>query len=133
MAPWYSRPREEISARVGRVTGRGISGNIARHYSPWMLQGMVLLLFTANVVAFFIGRDDPDVEQNETAALASEIKNLRAEIAAPSQALAAVHAAVREQVPMMEVDREVAEQIATVDELLPALAGVAAAHCGDLR
>jgi len=31
------------------------------------------------------------------------------------------------------VDREVAEQIATVDELLPTLAGVAAAHCGDLR
>ena len=55
------------------------------------------------------------------------------QVAAPSRALAAVHAAVREQVPMMEVDREVAGQIAAVDELLPALAGVAAAHCGGLR
>jgi histidine ammonia-lyase len=59
--------------------------------------------------------------------------DLRAEVAAPSEALAAVHAAVRAQVPMMEVDREVAEQIATVDSLLPALARVAAAHCGGLR
>jgi hypothetical protein len=34
---------------------------------------------------------------------------------------------------MMNVDREVAEQIASVDGLLPALVDVAAAHCGGLR
>ena len=28
---------QEISARVGRVTGHGISGNVCRHYSPWLL------------------------------------------------------------------------------------------------
>ena len=38
--------------------------------------------------------------------------DLRAEVAAPSDALGAVHAAVRAAVPMMNVDREVAEQIA---------------------
>jgi histidine ammonia-lyase len=59
--------------------------------------------------------------------------DLRADIAVPSEPLRAVHAAVRERVPMMNVDREVAEQIASVDELLPALVGVAAAHCGGLR
>jgi histidine ammonia-lyase len=59
--------------------------------------------------------------------------DLRAGIATPSQALAAVHAAVREQVPMMEIDREVAGQIAAVDELLPALAAVAMAHGAELR
>ncbi len=80
-----------------------------------------------------------DVVANVRTCLAVEVCcaaqgiDLRAEIATPSQALAAVHAAVREQVPMMEIDREVAGQIAAVDELLPTLAGVAAAHCGDLR
>ena len=80
-----------------------------------------------------------DVVANVRTCLAVEVCcaaqgiDLRAEVAAPSRALAAVHAAVREQVPMMEVDREVAGQIAAVDELLPALAGVAAAHCGGLR
>ena len=33
----------------------------------------------------------------------------------------------------MNVDREVSEQIITVDELLPALVDVAAAKCGSLR
>ncbi len=59
--------------------------------------------------------------------------DLRAEVAAPSDALGAVHAAVREAVPMMNVDREVAEQIAIVEGLLPALAEVAGARCGGLR
>jgi len=59
--------------------------------------------------------------------------DLRAEIAVPSEPLRAVHAAIRERVPMMEVDREVSEQIITVDELLPALVDVAAAKCGGLR
>ena len=28
---------QEISARIGRVTGRGIAGNIRTHYPPWLL------------------------------------------------------------------------------------------------
>src|SRR5580693_2326670 len=52
--------------------------------------------------------------------------DLRAEIAAPSEPLRAVHDAVRASVPRMDVDREVAEQIAAVDALLPQLCGVAA-------
>jgi NRAMP (natural resistance-associated macrophage protein)-like metal ion transporter len=41
---------QEISARVGRVTGHGISGNACRHYSPWLLNLVVALLFIANTV-----------------------------------------------------------------------------------
>jgi len=41
---------QEISARVGRVTGHGISGNVRRHYSPWLLVVVVTLLFTANTI-----------------------------------------------------------------------------------
>jgi histidine ammonia-lyase len=59
--------------------------------------------------------------------------DLRTDIAVPSEPLRAVHAAIRERVPVMDVDREVSEQIITVDELLPALVGVAAANCGGLR
>jgi histidine ammonia-lyase len=59
--------------------------------------------------------------------------DLRADIAVPSEPLRAVHAAIRERVPMMEVDREVSEQIITVDELLPGLVDAAAANCGGLR
>jgi histidine ammonia-lyase len=59
--------------------------------------------------------------------------DLRAEVAAPSEALGAVHAAVRAVVPAMNVDREVAEQIASIDGMLPALVEVAAARCGGLR
>ena len=59
--------------------------------------------------------------------------DLRTDIAVPSEPLRAVHAAIRERVPVMEVDREVSEQIITVDELLPGLVDVAAANCGGLR
>jgi histidine ammonia-lyase len=59
--------------------------------------------------------------------------DLRAGIAPPSQALRAVHAAVRERVPRMDADREVAGQIAAVDGLLPELCRTAAAVCGGLR
>jgi histidine ammonia-lyase len=59
--------------------------------------------------------------------------DLRAEVAAPSDALGAVHAAVRAGVPVMNVDREVAEQIAIVEELLPTLVEVAGTRCGGLR
>ena len=41
---------QEISGRVGRVTGRGIAGNVCRHYSSLLLNFIVLLLFVANVI-----------------------------------------------------------------------------------
>src|ERR1700756_4798756 len=41
---------QEISARVGRVTRHGISGNVCRHYSVWLLNVVVTLLFIANTV-----------------------------------------------------------------------------------
>ena len=41
---------QEISARVGRVTGHGISGNVCRHYSAWLLNVVVALLFIANTI-----------------------------------------------------------------------------------
>jgi NRAMP (natural resistance-associated macrophage protein)-like metal ion transporter len=41
---------QEISARVGRVTGHGISGNVCRHYSSGLLNLVVTLLFIANTI-----------------------------------------------------------------------------------
>jgi NRAMP (natural resistance-associated macrophage protein)-like metal ion transporter len=41
---------QEISARIGRVTGHGISGNIRRHYPPWLLRAIVGLLLIANII-----------------------------------------------------------------------------------
>jgi NRAMP (natural resistance-associated macrophage protein)-like metal ion transporter len=41
---------QEISARVGRVTGQGIAGNIRAHYSRWMLYVIVGLLLLANTI-----------------------------------------------------------------------------------
>jgi NRAMP (natural resistance-associated macrophage protein)-like metal ion transporter len=41
---------QEISARVGRVTGHGISGNVCRHYPGWVLYVVVTLLFVANTI-----------------------------------------------------------------------------------
>ena len=41
---------QEISARIGRVTGRGIAGNIRRYYSPWLLYPVVALLVLANTL-----------------------------------------------------------------------------------
>jgi NRAMP (natural resistance-associated macrophage protein)-like metal ion transporter len=41
---------QEISARVGRVTGHGISGNVCRHYPSWLLTVVVALLFIANTI-----------------------------------------------------------------------------------
>ena len=40
----------ELSARVGRVTGHGLAGNICRHYPGWLLQTIVFALFIANAV-----------------------------------------------------------------------------------
>src|SRR5258706_5208629 len=41
---------QEISARIGRVTGHGIAGNIRAHYSPALLRAIVALLVIANVI-----------------------------------------------------------------------------------
>ncbi len=41
---------QEISARVGRVTGHGISGNACRHFPGWVLIVIVTLLFIANTI-----------------------------------------------------------------------------------
>lgn len=39
-----------VSARIGRVTGRGLAANIRRAYSPWLLYAIVALLLVANVI-----------------------------------------------------------------------------------
>jgi NRAMP (natural resistance-associated macrophage protein)-like metal ion transporter len=41
---------QEVSARIGRVTGEGIAGNIRRHYSPGLLYGLVSCLMVANII-----------------------------------------------------------------------------------
>jgi Mn2+/Fe2+ NRAMP family transporter len=41
---------QEISARVGRTTGKGIASNIREHYPAWLLQVLVAMLFGANVI-----------------------------------------------------------------------------------
>jgi NRAMP (natural resistance-associated macrophage protein)-like metal ion transporter len=39
-----------VSARMGRVTGKGLATNLRRHYSPAVLYFAVLLLFIANTI-----------------------------------------------------------------------------------
>jgi NRAMP (natural resistance-associated macrophage protein)-like metal ion transporter len=41
---------QEISARVGRVTGRGIAGNLKHHYPLPILYVLISLLLVANVI-----------------------------------------------------------------------------------
>ncbi len=41
---------QQISARIGRTTGKGIAGNLRQHYPNWLLQGTVALLFIANTI-----------------------------------------------------------------------------------
>jgi len=41
---------QEISARIGRVTGRGLAGNLARHYPKPVVWSLVTLLVAANTV-----------------------------------------------------------------------------------
>jgi NRAMP (natural resistance-associated macrophage protein)-like metal ion transporter len=40
---------QEISARIGCITHRGIAGNIRRYYPTWLLHAVVALLVAANV------------------------------------------------------------------------------------
>ncbi|WP_214477389.1 Nramp family divalent metal transporter [Mesorhizobium sp. dw_380] len=41
---------QEIAARIGRTTGKGISGNLSRHYPAPLLYLVVMFLFVANVI-----------------------------------------------------------------------------------
>jgi Mn2+/Fe2+ NRAMP family transporter len=41
---------QEISARIGRVTGHGIAGNVCRNFGPAYIWGLVPLLFVANTI-----------------------------------------------------------------------------------
>ncbi len=41
---------QEISGRIGRVTGQGIAGNLRTHYSRPLLLGIVGLLLVANII-----------------------------------------------------------------------------------
>jgi histidine ammonia-lyase len=80
-----------------------------------------------------------EVVGNVRACLAVEICcatqgiDLRASVAMPSVPLQAVHALVRSSVPRMDIDREVAPQLATVDALLPDICRVAAEACASVR
>jgi NRAMP (natural resistance-associated macrophage protein)-like metal ion transporter len=39
-----------VSARIGRVTGKGLAGNLREHYPRWLVYGVVTLLLVANIV-----------------------------------------------------------------------------------
>ena len=39
-----------VSARIGRVTGKGVAANLREHTPRWFLLSMVLLLVIANVI-----------------------------------------------------------------------------------
>ena len=41
---------QQISAEIGRVTGRGLAGNLRRHYPGWLLNTIVGLLVVANTI-----------------------------------------------------------------------------------
>ncbi len=41
---------QEISARIGRVTGAGIAGNLRKYYPAWLLNSIVGLLMVANTI-----------------------------------------------------------------------------------
>ncbi|GHF58443.1 NRAMP (natural resistance-associated macrophage protein)-like metal ion transporter [Deinococcus metalli] len=41
---------QEISARLGRVTGHGVAGNVRRHYPAGWMWSMTALLLVANVI-----------------------------------------------------------------------------------
>ncbi len=46
---------QEMCARIGLVTGRGLAGNIRKHFPRWVLHICTILLFVANT--FNIGAD----------------------------------------------------------------------------
>jgi len=79
-----------------------------------------------------------EVITNVRAALAVEVLaaaqgiDFRSTVAAPGPAVAAVHERLRRDVPTMDVDRHVGEQMAATEGLLPALVGAARGAVGQL-
>jgi NRAMP (natural resistance-associated macrophage protein)-like metal ion transporter len=41
---------QEVAARIGSVTGRGLAANLRHHYPRWLLRSVLLLLIVANVI-----------------------------------------------------------------------------------
>ena len=41
---------QEISAVLGRVTGRGLAGNLHRYYPRWVMYPTIILLLVANII-----------------------------------------------------------------------------------
>src|SRR5450756_916312 len=41
---------QEISGRIGRITGQGIAANLREHYPNWLLQSIVALVLIANTI-----------------------------------------------------------------------------------
>ena len=41
---------QEVSARIGRVTGKGIAANLREHYPLSLVRAIVLLLLVANII-----------------------------------------------------------------------------------
>ena len=41
---------QEISARIGCMSGRGISANLRQHYPPWLGRFIVCLPLVTNVI-----------------------------------------------------------------------------------
>ena len=41
---------QEISARIGRVTGHGIAGNVCRNFPAPVIWSLIVLLFIANTI-----------------------------------------------------------------------------------
>src|SRR6266699_7074696 len=41
---------QEISARIGRVTGHGIAGNVCRNFPAPVMWSLIVLLFVANTI-----------------------------------------------------------------------------------
>jgi NRAMP (natural resistance-associated macrophage protein)-like metal ion transporter len=41
---------QEVAARIGCVTGKGIAKNLRHHYPKWLLRSVVFLLIVANVI-----------------------------------------------------------------------------------
>jgi len=80
-----------------------------------------------------------EIVENVRTCLAVEILcaaqgvGMRAGIAEPAAPIGAVHRLIRDNVPRMDVDREVSEQIVTIDRLLPEICHTAAAHTDGLH
>ena len=46
---------QEISARIGRITGHGIAGNVCRNFPAPMTQTLIVLLFIGNTFTSDLG------------------------------------------------------------------------------